>query len=53
MVAFIVKLLKNGLLLNGIIDYTTYWHQFDVFSKEKVILHFEFQSLFLEYIKLF
>ena len=42
MAALIVRLLKNSLPLNKIIDYTTYWHIFAVPAKEEVILYFEF-----------
>lgn len=48
-----MKLLKNNLPLNKMINYTMYWHIFAILLKEKVILYFEFQSFFFKCIKLF
>ena len=53
MAAIIVKLLKNSLLLNKIIDYMTYWYVFAIPSEKEVILHIEFQNLFFKCIELF
>lgn len=40
--AFIVKLLKNSLLLNGIINYIAHGYIFAIPSKKKIILQFKF-----------
>ena len=52
MLAFNVKLLKNSLPLKRIINYTTHWHTFAILLKE-IILHFEFQRLFLNILNFF
>lgn len=48
-----MKLLKNNLLFNRIINYITYKHIFAILLKKEIILHFKFQQIFLNILKFF
>ncbi len=53
MAALIVQLVKNGILLQKIINNLTHWYILTVLAKEVIVLEFEFKGFLFERIKLF